>query len=281
MTELHLTPVPPAKKKVPQMPKGKKRLSKVLLSFALVSSAAAAGPIMSPSAATEVASYYIVQKGDTFYSIAKKYGLVVEQLMAANFTTSTKIIVGQKLAIPHKTQPWSGNQEDLNARNYQVVKGDTLYSISKRTGVSIDSIKKMNNLTSDLIIIGQVLTLYPDVGVIERTSATYYVKSGDTKYTLRNKFGNTITLPSGELQVLQPLKITGKVLELTTEEPFGLADGRVIEVKVGNDYYAVNLYQGNEPIQHLADRNDLRLTFTVVRVGERYEMVSYAVQELE
>ncbi|WP_434399665.1 LysM peptidoglycan-binding domain-containing protein [Planococcus sp. 11815] len=281
MTELHLTPVPPANQKEPRTPKGKKRLSKVLLSFALVSSAAAAGPILSPSAATEVASYYIVQKGDTFYSIAKKYGLVVEQLMAANFTTSTKIIVGQKIAIPHKTQPWSGNQEDLNARNYQVVKGDTLYSISKRTGVSIDSIKKMNNLTSDLIMIGQVLTLYPDVGVIERTSATYYVRSGDTKYTLRNKFGNTITLPSRELQVLQPLKITGKVLELTTEEPFGLADGRVIEVKVGNDYYAVNLYQGNEPIQHLADRNDLRLTFTVVRVGERYEMVSYAVQELE
>lgn len=281
MTELHLTPVPPANQKEPRTPKGKKRLSKVLLSFALVSSAAAAGPILSPSAATEVASYYIVQKGDTFYSIAKKYGLVVEQLMAANFTTSTKIIVGQKIAIPHKTQPWSGNQEDLNARNYQVVKGDTLYSISKRTGVSIDSIKKMNNLTSDLIMIGQVLTLYPDVGVIERTSATYYVRSGDTKYTLRNKFGNTITLPSRELQVLQPLKITGKVLELTTEEPFGLADGRVIEVKVGNDYYAVNLYQGNEPIQHLADRNDLRLTFTVVRVGERYEMVSYAVKELE
>lgn len=281
MTEFHLTPVPPANMKESRPPKGRKRLSKVLLSFALVSSAAAVGPVMSPSAATEVASYYIVQKGDTFYSIAKKYGLVVEQLMAANFTTSTKIIVGQKLAIPHKTQQWSGNQEDLNARNYQVVKGDTLYSISKRTGVSIDSIKRLNNLTSDLIMIGQVLTLYPDVGVIERTSATYYVKSGDTKYTLRNKFGNAITLPSGELQVLQPLKITGKVLELTTEEPFGLADGRVIEVKVGNDYYAVNLYQGNEPIQHLADRNDLRLTFTVVRVGERYEMVSYAVQELE
>lgn len=281
MTKFHLTPVPPAKKKEPRTPKGKKRLSKVLLSFALVSSAAAAGPVMSPSAATEVASYYVVQKGDTFYSIAKKYGLVVEQLMAANFTTSTKIIVGQKLAIPHKTQPWSGNQEDLDARNYQVVKGDTLYSISKRTGVSIDSIKRMNNLTSDLIMIGQVLTLYPDVGVIHRTSATYYVKSGDTKYTLRNKFGSTVTLPSGELQVLQPLKISGEVLEITTEEPFGLADGRVIEVKVGNDYYAVNLYQGNESIQHLADRNDLRLTFTVVRVGERYEMVSYAVQELE
>lgn len=281
MTEFHLKPVPPANKKEPQTPKRKKRLSKVLLSFALVSSAAAAGPVMSPSAATEVASYYTVQKGDTFYSIAKKYGLVVEQLMAANFTTSTKIIVGQKIAIPHKTQSWSGNQEDLNARNYRVVKGDTLYSISKRTGVSIDSIKRMNNLTSDLIMIGQVLTLYPDVGVIHRTSATYYVKSGDTKYTLRNKFGSTITLPSGELQVLQPLKITGKVLQLTTEEPFGLADGRVIEVKVGNDYYAVNLYQGNGPIQHLADRTDLRLTFTVVRVGERYEMVSYAVQQLE
>lgn len=281
MTEFHLKPVPPAQETKKQPSARKKRTSKILLSLALVSSAAAAGPALAPSAATEVASYYTVQKGDTYYSIAKKYGLVVEQLMAANFTTSTRIIAGQKIAIPHKNQSWSGNQENLDNRNYQVVKGDTLYSISKRTGVSIDSIKKMNNLTSDLIMIGQVLTLYPDVGVIHRASATYYVKSGDTKYTLRNQFGSTVTLPSGELQVLQPLKITGKVLELTTEEPFGLADGRVIEVKVGRDYYAVNLYQGNGPIQHLADRNDLRMTFTVVRVGERYEMVSYAVQELE
>lgn len=281
MTDFHLNPVPPAQKKNLHSRKGNKRLSKILLSFALVSSAAAAGPIMTTSAATEVASYHTVEKGETFYSIAKKYGLVVEQLMAANFTTNTKIIAGQTIAIPHKGQAWSGNQEDLDARNYQVVKGDTLYSISKRTGVSIDSIKRMNNLTSDLIMVGQILALYPDVGVIHRTSATYHVKSGDTKYTLNNKFGNTVTLPSGELQVLQPLEITGKVLELTTEEPFGLADGRVIEVKVGDDYYAVNLYQGNDSIQYLADRNDLRLTFTVVRVGERYEMVSYAVQELE
>ncbi|WP_271854063.1 LysM peptidoglycan-binding domain-containing protein [Planococcus maritimus] len=281
MTEFHLKPVSPAQEIKTQSQTRKKRISKILLSLVLVSSAAAAGPSLAPSAATEVASYYTVQKGDTYYSIAKKYGLVVEQLMAANFTTSTRIIAGQKIAIPHKNQSWSGNQENLDNRNYQVVKGDTLYSISKRTGVSIDSIKKMNNLTTDLIMVGQVLTLYPDVGVIHRTSATYYVKSGDTKYTLRNQFGSTVTLPSGELQVLQPLKITGKVLELTTEEPFGLADGRVIEVKVGSDYYAVNLYQGNGPIQHLADRNDLRMTFTVVRVGERYEMVSYAVQELE
>lgn len=281
MEKFSLKPVPQSKKKEPRSSSGQKRMAKILLSFALVSSAALVGPVSSPNAATEVASYYIVKKGDTFYSIAKKYGLVVEQLMAANFTTSTKIIVGQKIAIPHKTQPWSGNQENLDDRNYRVVKGDTLYSISKRTGVSIDSIKRLNNLTSDIIKIGQILTLYPDTGVIHRTSASYFVKSGDTKYTLKNKFGSTITLPNGTLQVLQKLKISGEVLEITTEEPFGLADGRVIEVKVGNDYYAINLYQGNDSIQYLADRNDLRLTFTVVRVGLRYEMVSYAVQELE
>ncbi|MDN3449710.1 LysM peptidoglycan-binding domain-containing protein [Planococcus sp. APC 3906] len=281
MEKFSLKPVPQSKKKEPRSSSGQKRIAKILLSFALVSSAALVGPVSAPSAATEVASYYIVKKGDTFYSIAKKYGLVVEQLMAANFTTSTKIIVGQKIAIPPKDQPWSGNQENLDDRNYRVVKGDTLYSISKRTGVSIDSIKRLNNLTSDIIKIGQILTLYPDTGVIHRTSASYTVKSGDTKYTLQNKFGNTITLPSGTLQILQKLKISGEVLEITTEEPFGLADGRVIEVKVGNDYYAINLYQGNDSIQHLADRNDLRLTFTVVRVGPRYEMVSYAVQELE
>ncbi|HSI67890.1 MAG TPA: LysM peptidoglycan-binding domain-containing protein [Planococcus sp. (in: firmicutes)] len=256
-------------------------MSKILLSLALASSAAVAGPVITPSATSEVASYYIVQPGDTFYSIAKANGLVVEQLMAANFTTSTLIRVGQKIVIPHKDQPWYGNQENLDNRIYQVVKGDTLYSISKRTGVSIDSIKRLNGLTSDLILIGQFLTLYPDTGVIPLTSATYVVKSGDTKYTLQNKFEDTIALPTGTLQVLQELQVSGEVLQITTEEPFGLADGRVIEVKVGNDYYAINLYQGNDSIQHLADRYDLRITFTVVRVDQRYEMVSFAVQELE
>ena len=281
MEEFNLKPVSHTKKKGLQSSKGNKRMAKILLSFALVSSAAVAGPVITPSAASEVASYYIVQKGDTFYSIAKKNGLVVEQLMAANFTTSTKITIGQKIAIPYQNQPWYGNQENLENRNYRVVKGDTLYSISKRTGISIDSIKRLNRLTSDIIQIGQVLTLYPDTGVIHRTSASYFVKSGDTKFTLQNKFGDTIALPSGTLQVLQELKVSGEVLEITTEEPFGLADGRVIEVKVGNDYYAINLYQGNAPIEHLANRDDLKLTFTVVRVDQRYEMVSFAVQEPE
>ncbi|WP_416143739.1 LysM peptidoglycan-binding domain-containing protein [Planococcus koreensis] len=122
MEKFSLKPVPQSKKKEPRSSSGQKRMAKILLSFALVSSAALAGPVSTPSAATEVASYYIVKKGDTFYSIAKKYGLVVEQLMAANFTTSTKIIVGQKIAIPPKDQPWSGNQENLDNRNYQVVK---------------------------------------------------------------------------------------------------------------------------------------------------------------
>lgn len=281
MGKINPAPVPHAKKEFPHPRKGNGRVAKILLSLALVSSASAMGPAISAGAANEVASYYVVQEGDTFYSIAKAHGLVVEQLMAANFTTSTTIRVGQTIAIPHSGQPWYGNQENLDNRNYRVVKGDTLYSISKRTGVSIESIKRLNGLTSDIIQIGQILTLYPDPGVLHRTSAAYVVKSGDTKYTLQNRFENTITLPSGVLQVYQELPVSGEVLQITTEQPFGLVDGRVIEVRVGSDFYAVNLFQGIGPIEHLADRTDLRLTFTVVRVGQRLEMVSYAVQELE
>lgn len=256
------------------------RMAKIVLSLALASSAAVVAPNLEASAATEYATSHIVQKGDTMYSIAKKHGIFVEQLMAANFTKNTKIIIGQKLMIPHKTHMWFGNMENLDNRQHRVVKGDTLYNISKRTGVSIATIKSINNLKSDVIRIGQILNIYPDNGVRHLEHATYVVKSGDTKYTLQKMFGNAITLPSGTLRILQELPIKGEILQITTEEPFGLADGRVIEVKSGGKYYAINLYQGNERIQHLADRHDLRLTFTVVRVGERYELVSYAVQEM-
>ena len=87
---------------------------------------------------------YIVQKGDTLYSIAKKYNLNVQELINTN-NLETTIYPGQILYLPAKIN------------TYTVVKGDSLYSIAKKFNTTVDMIKKKNNLTSNLLVIGQIL----------------------------------------------------------------------------------------------------------------------------
>ena len=89
---------------------------------------------------------YIVQKGDTLYSIAKKYNLNVEELINTNHLETT-IYPGQILYLPAKKN------------TYTVVKGDSLYSIAKKFNTTVDTIKKKNNLTSNLLVIGQILQI--------------------------------------------------------------------------------------------------------------------------
>lgn len=72
----------------------------------------------------------------------------------------------------------------VNNNNYVVKSGDTLYSIAKKFNISVDKLKDMNNLTSNLIKINQVLVI---------PSNTYTVKAGDTLYSIAKKYNTTVS----------------------------------------------------------------------------------------
>lgn len=98
---------------------------------------------------------YVVQQGDTLYSIARRFGTTVEAIKAANGLTSNTISVGQRLTIPGGTP----STPEPGATLYVVQPGDTLYSISRRYNTTVQAIMAANGLTSTNIIVGQQLRI--------------------------------------------------------------------------------------------------------------------------
>ena len=96
---------------------------------------------------------YTVKKGDNLYSIARNYGLTQSELMDYNNLTSNLLSIGQILKIPVSKDSTS------QKTTYTVQKGDSLYSIAQKYNTTVDSIKRKNNLTSNLLSIGQKLII--------------------------------------------------------------------------------------------------------------------------
>lgn len=97
---------------------------------------------------------YTVQPGDTLWLLSRKYGTTVEAIKQLNGLTGDTLYVGQVLKIPApQSEPYI---------EYTVKSGDTLWLLSRKYQTTVDAIKKLNGLTSDIIDIGQVLKIPVD-----------------------------------------------------------------------------------------------------------------------
>ncbi|MDP4611373.1 MAG: LysM peptidoglycan-binding domain-containing protein [Opitutales bacterium] len=103
------------------------------------------------------ASVYIVQNGDTLSHIALRNGVPESALKKANNLNSDLIRVGQKLKIPTSENASIGDFD--SGIIHEVKRGDTLGGIAMTHGVSISNLKRANNISSDVIQIGQKLKI--------------------------------------------------------------------------------------------------------------------------
>lgn len=173
-------------------------------------------------------NYYIVKSGDTLWNIAKNNNISVNELKEANNLTSNALSIGQALIIP------SSAEEKAPTGDYYIVKsGDTLYSISKNNNLTVDELKKLNNLTSNSLSIGQKLILKP----ITTSANQYTVVKGDSLYAIAKKFNTTVdeikklnNLTSNNLSIGQVLNIPGSSTSTTN---------KIYTVKKGDTLYKI------------------------------------------
>ena len=102
---------------------------------------------------------YKVKKGDTLGKIALRLNTSTSELKRANNLSSDLIRVGQKLKIPAGSNTHIAGFSPIAMSNYIVVKGDTLGKIAQRHAISIRELKAANNLSRDLILVGQNLRI--------------------------------------------------------------------------------------------------------------------------
>lgn len=204
----------------------------------------------------EEENVYTVKSGDTLWSVAKKFGISVDELKKVNNLTSNSLSIGQKLVIPSE-------KETTNKNVYTVQSGDTLYSIAKKYDVSVDAIKEANNLPNNTLTIGQILIIPTE----ETDYILYTVVAGDSLYAIARKYGLTMqelmefnNLGSTLLSIGQVLKIP-----VAVEETIPPVAETTYTVKSGDSLYSI-AKKYNTTVSDLMTYN--RLTSNLLSIGQ-------------
>ncbi len=199
-------------------------------------------------------NYYIVQKGDSLWSIANKFGLTVDKLKDMNSLSSNMIAVGQRLLVKD-----TSSSEDIGIY-YTVQKGDTLYGIANQYGLTVDELKKMNNLTSNTLTINQKLLVS---GTGENTSSsdydTYIVKSGDSLWSIARKYNTTVNKLKDINNLKSDLLSVGMKLLVPRGSVSSNISNKQYVVKEGDSLYQIAKNNGTT-VTELINLNNLPTT---------------------
>ena len=251
----------------------------------------------STSTARTSGGNYVVQAGDTLYSIARRSGMSLNSLLTLNGLSQSSIIYpGQSLTVsqsegnfstPVSTKTNSASSVVSTSGTYTVKAGDTLYSIARRSGVSLSSLLSLNGLSqSSVIRPGQTLnvsgtsstTVATPVSTASQatsTSGTYTVKAGDTLYRIAHNHGISLrTLLSvnglSETSTIRPgqqLVVSGSAQATTSYSSTQTVSSgaKTHTVKAGEGLWRIARTYGLS-LEQLKALNGL--TSNVIRVGQ-------------
>ena len=243
---------------------------------------------------------YLVQPGDTLYSIARRSGMSLSSLLTINGLSQSSVIYpGQSLTISQTNSRVATNSSYTakplasgvsTSGTYTVQAGDTLYSIARRSGMSLNILLSINGLSqSSVIRPGQTLSVSGNASQTTATQAsyqsagttsgngTYTVKAGDTLYRIAYNHGISLTTllsinglsETSTIRPGQQLVVYGSAKATTTT-----TSAKTVSYSTGASTHTV---QAGDTLFRIAKNNGLTLselralnglTSNTIRVGQ-------------
>ena len=166
------------------------------------------------------AKTHVVKKKDSLYSLAKKYHVSVQDIKSANNLVNKNLKPGTRLVIPPravtaKADHRSGTQK-LRGSTYKVRKGDTLYRVAKKTGVSVAELKRLNRIHGSRLQPGRVVALRESAGTEETPSRSTVKLSRSNNRLYSNEEYERTLAELTDTEQEEPVDL-GKNLGLTTD----------------------------------------------------------------
>jgi LysM repeat protein len=174
-----------------------------------------------------------VGEKETLYGISKRYGASIESVLQYNPTADAGLEIGQILKIPYvpkKVVRASGTTHTVTAK-------ETMFSISKMYGITVDELKQWNNLSDNTLSIGQQLTIRkgssssstaqssapPVTGSASSKKGIHTVAAKETMFSISKQYGITVQ------QIQEWNNLTGNELSIGQELAVAAPSGEVVK----------------------------------------------------
>ncbi len=242
---------------------------------------------------------YTVKAGDSLYRIAVNHNMSLQELKNLNNLSSNLIMPGQVLKVsgqvsssqPSTNTSQSSNQTQTSGNGtYTVKAGDSLYRIAVNHNMSLQELKNLNNLSSNLIMPGQVLKVSGQVSSSQPSTntsqssnqtqtsgnGTYTVKAGDSLWAIANSHKMTLNdlkrvnnLSSDLIYVGQTLKVTKGAVTTVNKPNTQSNTNKTYTVKAGDSLWRIASNNGTTVNQLKALNN---LTSDMIYVGQNLKL---------
>ncbi len=238
---------------------------------------------------------YRVRSGDTLDSIARRWHITPGEIYTSNRLRTEHLRAGQKLVltVPNVQRASIQQASNTSARGqasaaassfiHTVKKGETVSSISKRYGVTPESLRSANRLSGNTIRVGQRLRVPGGGGSVLQITRTYKVKPGDTLEGIARAHNVTATRLARANHVTNTRLKAGETLEIPVPEEKAPAanpapSGRVHVVQSGDTLTSIGSRYGVS-VESLRSANGLR--GSSLKVGDRLVIPATAARASE